>query len=83
MVSFVFKVSPKSHLQTVKLTDDQLNGICTAAYCVYGDSEVDQMFKFGTEGDGLDGRDTPGQVMADYEYVMATDQSHFDELPVW
>jgi hypothetical protein len=79
--AYQFKVSPNTPPFVLNVTNYQLNGICTTAYCIYGDHDVDNMFKFRKIVDGWD--DTVGELMADETFVLATDQSHYTELPIF
>ncbi len=65
---------------TINLNDDQINGICAAAYAVYG-NEGSRNFKFGIVEDGQVRWDTVGELLADEVFALADDQSHYDNLP--
>lgn len=80
--AYQFKVSPTTPLFVLNVTNSQLNGICSTAYCIYGYSNVDKMFKFGRVSDGGIGTDTVGELMADGVFALADNISHFEELPV-
>ena len=79
--TYQFQISPNTPPFILNVSNYQLNGICTAAYCIYGDRNVDHMFKFGRVENGSVIEDYVGPLMADEDFVLANDQSHSEELP--
>lgn len=79
--AYQFQISPPTAPFVLNVSGYQLNGICATAYCIYGDRDVDRMFKFGKIEDGEVQCDTVGELMADEDFALANDQSHFEELP--
>ena len=80
--AYQFQISPNNPPFILNVSNDQLNGICTMAYCIYGDKNVEHMFKFGRVGDGKLGDYEVRLLMADDTFVLANDQSHGSELPM-
>lgn len=77
---YQFQLPGSSQSFTINLNNDQLDGICAAAYAVYG-NEGARNFKFGAIHDGQVRWDTVGELLADQVFALANDQSHHANLP--